>query len=179
MHSHFVVAAAALIDPMLPEEGLDWFEGERRPERILLTNRHHYRRSDRFAERFDCPVLCHESGLHEFGAGQEVQGFAFGDEPAPGIVAREVGVICPDESALEITDPRALAIADGAIRADRGSLAFVPDRYIGDDPEAVKGGLRASYRRLLELDFDALLMAHGAPLVGDGKRALESFAADA
>ena len=176
VHSHYVVSAAALVDPMLPEEGLDWFEGERRPERILLPNRHHYRHSDRFAERFGCPVLCHESGLHEFGEGQEVEGFSFGDEVAPGIVAREVAAICPDETALHITGSGALALADGAMRDSGGSLSFVPDRYIGDDPEGVKSGLRASFRRLLKLDFDSLLLAHGAPFAGDGKDALAAFA---
>ena len=176
VHSHYVASAAALIDPMLPEEGLDWFEGERRPERVLLSNRHHYRHSDRFAERFGCPVLCHESGLHEFGEGQEVEGFSFGDEVAPGIVAREVAAICPDETALHITGSGALALADGATRDAGGSLAFVPDRYIGDDPEGVKDALRASFGKLLELEFDSLLLAHGAPFAGDGKDALASFA---
>src|SRR4051794_26943500 len=145
VHSHYVVSAAALIDPMLPEEGLDWFEGDRRPERILLSNRHHYRHSDRFVERFGCPVLCHESGLHEFADGQQVQGFSFGDEVAPGVVARELDAICPDETALHLTDVRALSIADAAIRTPEGSVAFVPDGYIGDDPEAVKRELRAGF----------------------------------
>jgi hypothetical protein len=177
VHSHYVVSAKALIDPMVPEEGLDWFEGDRRPERILLSNRHHYRHSDRFVQRFGCPVLCHESGLHEFGAGREVRGFAFGDEVAPGIVAREVAAICPDESALHITGSRALALADGAIRNGAESLVFVPDRYIGDDPEGVKQGLRAAYGRLLGLDFESLLLAHGAPFEREGKNALRAFAA--
>jgi len=44
-----------------------------------------------------------------------------------------------------------------------------------DDPEQTKAGLRAAYRRLLELDFDTLLLAHGEPLAGDGKRALREF----
>jgi hypothetical protein len=177
VHSYFVADAAALLDPMLPDEGLDWFEGSRRPERILLTNRHHYRHSERFARRFGCPVRCHDSGLHEFGEGPDVQGFSFGDEVAPGIVAREVDAICPDETALHIVGSRAIALADGAIRGGEGPLAFVPDGYLGDDPEGVKRGLRESFRGLLELDFEALLLAHGAPLASGGKRALQEFAA--
>src|SRR5919204_5480587 len=100
VHSHYVASAAALIDPMLPEEGLEWFEGERRPERILLTNRHHYRHPDRFVEAFGCPVLCHEAGLHEFEDGPDVEGFAFGDEIAPRIVALEMATICPEDTVL-------------------------------------------------------------------------------
>jgi hypothetical protein len=45
-----------------------------------------------------------------------------------------------------------------------------------DDPEQTKAELRDAYRRLLELDFDLLLLAHGDPVVGDGKAALRAFA---
>jgi hypothetical protein len=174
--SYLVTASRALIDPMLPEEGLGWFEGERAPQRILLTNRHHYRHSGRLVERFGCPVLCHEQGLQEFQSGPDVEGFAFGDEVAPGVVAREVGAICPEESALHIRVHRGLmALADGVIRSG-GQLAFVPDGLLGDDPDEVKRGLRASFRRLLEHDFDTMLLAHGGPLVGEGKEALREFA---
>ena len=44
-----------------------------------------------------------------------------------------------------------------------------------DDPERDKAGLRAAYRRLLELDFDLLLLAHGDPVVGDAKEQLRAF----
>ena len=103
--------------------------------------------------------------------------FDVGDELPGGIVVHEVGAICPDESALHIRGRRALALADGAVRGDSGGpLSFVPDRFM-DDPEGTKEGLRASYRRLAELDFDHLLLAHGAPFVGDGRAALRAFVA--
>ena len=53
----------------------------------------------------------------------------------------------------------------------------MPDKYIGDDPEAVKEGLRESFRRLLAHDFAALLVAHGEPMPTGGKAALIQFAA--
>ena len=56
-----------------------------------------------------------------------------------------------------------------------GPLAFVPDRFM-DDPERTKEGLRGSYRRLAELDFEHLLLAHGDPIVGNGREALRAFA---
>jgi hypothetical protein len=175
VHSYYVESARALIDPMLPKEGVEPFR-DQPPERILLTNRHHYRRSGAFVEALGCPVLCHEAGLHEFERGPEVKGFAFGDEVAPGVIALEVGAICPEETALHIgVGDGLLAFADGVIRRRSGSLAFVPDFLLGADPEAVKRGLRESFRRLLEHDFDSLLFAHGAPLVGGGKAALREF----
>jgi hypothetical protein len=144
---------------------------------ILLTNRHHYRHSGRFQEAFDCPVFCHEAGLHEFAGGPEVKGFSFGEEVAPNIVALEVGAICPEETALHLVDANggALAFADGLIRYGDGSLGFVPDLLLGDDPEAVKRGLRGSLHRLLGQRFEHLLFAHGSPLMGGGTAALAAF----
>lgn len=182
VHSCYVPGARALIDPMEPAEGLDWFSGRETPERILLTNRHHYRHSARFVERFGCSVHCHSAGLHEFDDGREVEGFEFGDELAPGITAHEVASICPEESALHIAaGPGALAVADGVVRWNDGDpLDFVPDGLLGDDADQVKEGLRSAYRRLAEeLDFDLLLMAHGDPVVGGGSDTLRAFATDA
>jgi hypothetical protein len=177
VHSHYAAGARALIDPMLPSEGLDWFEGDRRPEVILLTNRHHYRQSGRFVEAFGCAVLCHQEGLHEFASGgPDVGGFAPGDEVAPGVVVREVGAICPDEAALHIVDAGALSVADGVIGGESG-LEFVPDFLLGDDPEEVKRGLCDAYAKLAgECEFHALLMAHGAPIPEGARELLLDFA---
>jgi glyoxylase-like metal-dependent hydrolase (beta-lactamase superfamily II) len=174
--SYYLPESGTLIDPMLPEEGIEWFREREAPERIVLTNRHHYRDSDRFRDEFGCPVLCHEAGLHEFEGGPDVQGFRFGEDLAPGITALEVGAICPEETALHIAlGEGALSFADGVMRYGE-SLEFVPDQYLGDDPEGVKRELRASLRHLLDRDFDDLLFAHGEPLVGGGKAALREFA---
>jgi hypothetical protein len=149
--SYYVEPAATLIDPMVPEEGLGWFEGRSSPQRILLTNRHHYRGSDRFREEFGCTVHCHNEGLHEIEGGPEVEGFEFGEQPAPAVRALEVGAICPDDSALHISvGPGALAFADALVRRNEGAIGFVSDYLMGENPEAVKEGLLGSIRRLLD-----------------------------
>jgi hypothetical protein len=174
VHSHYVVDAAAVLDPMVPEGVVEALRERRPPERILLTNRHHYRQSERLVDEFGCTVLCPESGLHEFEGGPDVEGYAYGDEVAPGIVAHEVGSLCPDDAALHIgAGPGVLAFADGVIRWE-GELTFVPD-FLMDDPEQTKRGIVGSLRRLLELDFDALTFAHGEPLAGGGRKALNRF----
>ena len=92
---------------------------------------------------------------------------------------QEVGAICPDECALHIAaGPGVLACADGVVRWREGDpLGFVPDGLLGDDPEAVKDGLRAAYARIAdELEFDALLLAHGGPVPTGGREALAAFA---
>jgi hypothetical protein len=171
VHSHFHVPSATLFDPMEPLEGLHALP--RDPERIVMSNRHHWRRIPRFRDEFGIPVLCHEAGLRDLPDG--VEGYAWGDELAPGVTAHEVGVLCPEETAVQIDG--ALLFADAVIRGRGGALAFVPDGLLGDDPDAIREGLRARLRALAEeVDFDTLLMAHGAPVAGGGRDLLRAFA---
>jgi hypothetical protein len=172
--SYWVRPARAVIDALLPEDGIDAFAAEP-PERVVLSNRHHLRHAELFAEELGCTIHCPKPGLHEFADGPAVEGFDFGDEVVPGVEAIEVGAICPDESALLNGEARALSIADG-IRHYDGEMSFFSDGLLGDDPEGVKAGLRESYSRILDRDFDSLLFAHGDPIVGGGKDALSRFA---
>jgi hypothetical protein len=176
--SYLLTESAVLLDPLVPPDGLDWFD-ERgvTPREIVLTNRHHLRDSLAFAERFGCGIHASRPGMHEFTPEAGVVPFEFGATLSGGIVAHEVGVLCPDETALEIPGVRALAVADGVI--NDGGLRFVSDRLLGDDPEAIKRGLLARYAQLAEdIDFDHLLLAHGDPVVGNGRQALRDFVAD-
>ena len=179
VHSYYLSGERILVDPVAPDDGLDWFAEHGPPTDIVLTNRHHYRASSQFVERFGVTVRCVREGVHEFTHGEQVEPFDIGDELPGGLVVHAVGAICPDETALHIPAHDALALADGAVRwEDGGPLTFVPDQFM-DDPERTKEGLRASYRRLAELDFRHLLLAHGAPFIGDGREALRAFAGTA
>jgi hypothetical protein len=174
VHSYYAEPAAALIDPMVPEEGLEAFAGMVEPRHALMTNRHHFRHSDRFREAFGCVVRASAPGMGDL-EGRDVEPFRFGDEVAPGITALEIGVLCPDETALHITDGGgAVAFADALVRA-AGTLGFVPDPLLGDDPRAIRHGLKAAFRGLLPLHFDALLFAHGEPQPSGGRAALRAF----
>jgi len=177
--SYFIEPARVVLDPMVPREGLEWFEGRATPSQVVLTNRHHLRHSQRYAEAFGCPIRCSDAGLHEFEGGPSVEGFAFGEELAPGITAHQLGAICPDDTALHIWTAHggALAFADGLTRPRGGGLSFVPGFLMGDDASAVRAELRDSLRGLLDLDFDNLLFAHGEPLIGGGRVALREFVA--
>jgi hypothetical protein len=172
--SYYLAGERVLIDPLVPEEGMSGFGDG--PEHVLLTNRHHYRDSDKFAERFGCAVWCVESGLPEFTHGEQVQPFQFGETLPGEIEAIEIGVICPDETALLIPVAGGIvAVADGVVRHEDGPLGFVPDQYMGDNAEAIKSGLKESYRKPLAREFDHLLLAHGWPLVGNAKPTLKDF----
>ena len=167
--SYFVTGSGTLIDPLRPPDA------ELEPERVVLTTRHHLRDS----ESFGVPILCHESGLHEFEGGPDVQGFAWGDQLAPDVRAVEVDAISPDDTGLLIdAGDGVLAIGD-AVMHYTGEVQLVPDRYLvdeGDDPEPVKVAIREAIRGLLDEPFDAVLFAHGAPIASGGKDALRRFA---
>lgn len=171
---HFVAGSGTVIDPLLPSEGIEWFDG-REVRRIVLSNRHHLRHAVDMAERFGCPILCHESGLHEFEDGPQVEGFGFGERLADDVTALEMDAICPDDTVLRVdAGDGALLFADSLIHY--GEVRFVPDNLIGDDPEAVKHRIRERCAALLDQDFKHLLFAHGDPLIGNGPEALRTVA---
>jgi glyoxylase-like metal-dependent hydrolase (beta-lactamase superfamily II) len=174
--SYYLEPERVVLDPMIPAEGITWFEEHGPPEHAVLTNRHHDRHSWDLQERFGTTVHCISNGVYELEGRGPVQSFEFGDELPGGILVHEVDAICPDETALHIPSHRALACADGVIHYG-AELGFVPEQHM-DDPRQTKEALRSAYARLVELDpdFDVLLMAHGTPWVGGAKDALRRFA---
>lgn len=171
--SYYLEGERVVLDPMIPGEGLDWFEEHGPPEHVVMTNRHHDRHAWDFQDAFGSTVHCIRNGLYEIEGRGPVEGFDFGDTLPGGLVVHEVGVICPDETALHVPAHRALACADGVVHYG-GELGFVPEQYM-DDPQNTKAGLRQAYSHLLDLDFDTLLTAHGQPLGRGAKEALRRF----
>jgi glyoxylase-like metal-dependent hydrolase (beta-lactamase superfamily II) len=171
---HYLADSGTAIDPLLPSDGIGWLD-DRGVQRVVLSNRHHLRQAPLLAERFGCPILCHDAGLHEFEGGPPVEGFAFGDRLADDVVALEMDAICPDDTVLRIeAGDGALLFADSLIHY--GDVGFVPDNLIGDDPEGVKRRIRERCTGLLDERFEHLLFAHGEPLIGEGRAALRAIA---
>ena len=176
--SYLLTETGVLFDPIVPPDGLEWFaDNGVEPREILLSCRLHRRSSNEFVARYGCGVHASRPGMHQFGPEDAITPFDFGDTLPGGVQALMVDAISPDETAFAIPDARALVVADGVANFGRG-LAFMPDGLLGDDPEAVKRGLAAAYRRILdEVDFDHLLCAHGDPVVGTGRAELRDFLA--
>jgi hypothetical protein len=171
--SYYVQPAAVVIDPKVPEGGLDVLPGK--PAGVLLTSGHHHRDAQQFANAFGIPIRVSRDAADYLGGSLELEVFEDGAEVAPGVTAIHIGELSDDEGAFHIAvADSAIALADGVIRY-RGELGFVPDELIGDDPERVKAKLKLAFKRLLDRDFENLLFAHGDPLVGGGKKALREF----
>lgn len=172
--SYYVQAAGVVIDPKLPEEGLETLPGT--PQQVLLTSGHHDRDAERIAEHFGIPIRTSREAADYLGGKLQVEPFGDGDEVAPGVTAIHIGNLSDDEGAFHIAvADGAIAFADGVVRYG-GRLGFVPDELIGEHPDQVKEGLKNAFRGLLNRDFENLLFAHGDPLVGGGKSALREFA---
>jgi hypothetical protein len=172
--SHYLVGEGILVDPIAPPEGLQWFDG-REIREIMLTNRHHTRSAFDIQDRLGVPIRAPQTGMYELPANR-VQPYDFGDELSAGIRPHAISETWPDETALEIPRHRAVAVADGVINYE--GLAFFADSLLGDDPEAEKQRLRDGFATLAaEVDFDHLLLAHGTPILRDGREQLKRFVA--
>lgn len=87
-------------------------------------------------------------------------------------------MLTPEETAVELPRLRALAIADATTRGqDGGPLGFVPTNC-GDDPEAIRRGVRERLGALAEeLEPERLLLAHGPPVTSGARAMLAALAA--
>ena len=168
--SYWLPGLGVLLDPLeVPDEVED-------VEEIVLTNRHHRRSAFEARERFGAVVRVPRVGLREF-EGDPVEPYDFGEPLVGGaIIPYQVTELWPDDGALHIPSLDALAIADTVLSED-GRLQFMPDGCFGDI-EAEQRSIREGLTRLAsELDFEHLLLAHGAPMAGDGRERLREFAA--
>jgi hypothetical protein len=168
--SYWLPGLRVLLDPLdVPEEVEDVAE-------IVLSNRHHKRSAFAARERFGAVVRVPRTGLQDFSEDDPVEPYDFGQPLADGAIrAYQVTELWPDDGALHIPTLEALAIAD-TVLTENGRLKFMPEPCFGDlarERESIRAGLT---RLAEELDFRHLLLAHGEPLVGDGRAMLMEFA---
>ncbi len=180
--SYWVEQGSVLIDPLVPRQGIGWFEQRpQQPAAIILSNRHHYRDSQVFIDEFRCgPVHVPATGLHEFTDGQPVVGYKPGDLLPGGLESVAIGVLAPDDGALYLPRLHALWFADSVVRSpslDDGPLGFVPDSLM-DEPTKTKRGILDAIERIVgERSVEHLLLAHGGPVIGTGERQLRELTA--
>src|SRR4051794_5886578 len=163
-----------LVDPPEPaEEGwgaidlLEPFAG------VWITNRNHSRSAATFRERYGTTVYAHEADADRLEAGADST--VHGDERLPGeIQLVHVPGKSPGEIAFHLPRSRAVIVGDVVIGVPAGELSTYPEKVIDDMEE-----LHRSAARLLEYDFDALLLCDGEPITTGGKQKLQEFVAKA
>lgn len=167
--SYWLPDLNVLLDPLAVPDEVE------RVDLIVLSNRHHRRGMLEAHERFGAPIRVPRVGMQEFEEGDPVEPYDF-EEPLAGgaITPYQVTDLWPDDCVLHIPPENALAVADTVTRYG-DDLEFVSDKYM-DDPEAERRGIREGLERLVEkLDFEHLLLAHGTPIAGDGRKRLREF----
>jgi glyoxylase-like metal-dependent hydrolase (beta-lactamase superfamily II) len=159
-----------LIDPPEPaEDGWDAVDLLQPFAGVWITNRNHSRAAAAFRERYGVRVWAHEADAEHLEVHSDRT--LLGDERLPG----DIGLIhvpgkSPGEIAFHLPRSRALVVGDLVIGVPPGKLSTYPDEVIDDREE-----LHRSAARLLEYDFDALLLCDGEPFPSGGKEKLREF----
>ena len=166
-------AGALCVDPVEPtSDVLDRLALER-VSWIVLTNRNHTRAANIIRKHTGAPVLIHSADAdHAIAQGTPIDevialGQRFGSCVTVGAPGKS-----PGEVALHDESRRLLIVGDAVIGNPAGRLSLLPERVI-DDPVR----LRASVSRLLELDFDVLLVGDGVSIRESAKERLEELVA--
>ena len=141
--------------------------------RILLTNRNHVRDANRIRSRTGARTAIHAADAgYAVGQGAEIdEHLAVGEVVGP---LRVVGVAgkSPGEVAFHWPARRLLIVGDAVIGHPAGELSLLRERVL-EDPAR----LRSSVGALLDLDFDALLVGDGAPILTGAKARLAALVA--
>ena len=168
--SYWLPGLRVLLDPLgVPAEVGDVDE-------IILVNRHHLRDALEARDRFGAKVRAPRAGAHEFDDPDAVEFYDFEEELAGGaITPYQDTELWPDDGALHIPSLGALAIADTVVQFGDSDLMLVPDHLMGD-AQAERRGILDGLAALAErLEFEHLLLAHGMPVVGEGRDRLREF----
>jgi glyoxylase-like metal-dependent hydrolase (beta-lactamase superfamily II) len=159
------------IDPVEPDaDALDRIVKEG-VARILITNRNHVRAANAVRERTGARVAIHPADA-DYARGQGARldaELAVGERVGP---FRVVGVPGKSPGEVALHDPARgiLVVGDAAVGNPPGRLSLLPERVI-DDPAQ----LRASLRRLLELEFDAIVVGDGASILAGARDRLREL----
>lgn len=139
--------------------------------RILLTNRNHTRASAKVRERTGARVSIHPADArHAREQGAVIDDYlTVGEKIGPFTVLGAEGK-SPGEVAFHWPERRILVVGDACVGKPPGACALLPEQVM-DDPRA----LRQSLRRLADVDFEALLVGDGAPILTGGREALRAL----
>ena len=139
------------------------------PTAVALTARCHQRAAWRYRREFGAEVWLPDDA--EAADEEPDDRYADGDVLPGGLLAiRTPGPELPHYCFLLEADHGVLFCSDLIMRPTGKELHFVPFEY-HEDPAAT----RHSVERLLDLPFEILCLAHGAPFIDDPKAALRAL----
>lgn len=159
-------AGLNIVDPIpLAEPQLTALLGSRPLRRVIITNANHHRAAEGFVTRFAVTVCSHELAA--------APGFALEPLSAGDILDDEIEVVeIPGAGRGEIAlfhraHGGSLVIGDALINFGSHGFDLLPAKYC-ENPKQMRGSLA----KLLGLDFQRMLFAHGTPITTGAKERL-------
>ncbi len=139
--------------------------------RILLTNRNHSRASNVVRTRTGARTLIHsDDATHARSQGAEIDGELNVGEKIGLLTIVAVPGKSPGEIALHWPERGLLIVGDAVIGNPPGHCGLLREKVM-DDPVR----LRQSVRKLLGLEFDALLVGDGVSILHNAKSRLKEL----
>jgi glyoxylase-like metal-dependent hydrolase (beta-lactamase superfamily II) len=155
--------------PPLSEDDRAYFEAlDLWPDLIVVTNRNHLRDRQWWIDRNPIPTAMHEAELGQVDVKVD-RPLKEGDLVGPGLEVVHLPGKSPGEIGL-LWRARKLLVLGDALIAPQGKLRLIPDAKL-DDPAL----LRRSLKTLDALDFDALLVGDGDPILQGAKAAVTAL----
>jgi glyoxylase-like metal-dependent hydrolase (beta-lactamase superfamily II) len=139
--------------------------------KILLTNRNHSRAANVVRARTGARSFIHpDDAAHARSQGAEIDGdLNVGEKVGPLTIVGVPGK-SPGEVALHWPERKLLIVGDAVIGNPPGRCGLLREKVM-DDPAR----LRRSVRKLLDLEFETLLMGDGASILHDAKMRLKEL----
>ena len=169
-----------LVDPPAPEED-DWssFDVIKPITKIVVTNRDHVRDSELFRMRFGAHLVAGVDevtqlapiGVDEAVSEGELIAGALQVIHLPGKSAGEIGLyFSPAHHARSREMGGILLLGDAIIGNPPGTLSLIPEPKLDNSSK-----LKRSLRKLLDYDFEVLLLCDGQSVLSGGKLKVVDF----
>jgi len=173
-----LAGGTVVIDPPAPEEA-GWQELPKPIATVVLTNRDHVRDAPVFRTRYGARIIASKDEISQFASlpidatvqEGDLIGGALRVIDLPGKSPGEIGLYLePAYHAASRDKGGILILGDAIIGNPPGALGLIPEEKL-DDPKALRGSLP----KVLDYNFDVLLLCDGQSVLNGAKQKVSDF----
>jgi glyoxylase-like metal-dependent hydrolase (beta-lactamase superfamily II) len=173
-----LTGGTVLVDPPAPEEA-DWQKLPKPITTVVLTNRDHVRDAPLFRARFGARIVASKDEISQFTSlpidvtvqDGDLIGGALRVIHLPGKSPGEIGLYLePAYHAVSKEKGGILILGDAIIGNPPGALGLIPEEKLGD-PKMLRGSLP----KILEHNFEVLLLCDGQSVLNNAKQKVSEF----
>jgi glyoxylase-like metal-dependent hydrolase (beta-lactamase superfamily II) len=173
-----LAGGTVLVDPPAPEEA-DWQKLPKPITTVVLTNRDHVRDAPLFRARFGTRIVASTDEISQFASLPIDVTVQDGDLICsalrvihlPGKSPGEIGLYLePAYHAASKEKGGILILGDAIIGNPPGGLGLIPEEKV-DDPKMLRGSLP----KILEYNFEVLLLCDGQSVLNNAKQKVSEF----